>query len=150
MRDAAGAGALALVAIFALIQSLRLDVGAVTRPGPGLFPLLLSVALLVTAIWLQIAAVRRRARAPEPGGDDAPRSIRSLLAALGAFAVYVVVFEPLGFVISTLAWLIFLFAVVARYSWPVSIGAGLVITVVARVVFDTWLQVRLPPGLLGR
>lgn len=149
-RDAASAGALALVAIFALTQSARLDVGSVTRPGPGLFPLVLSAALLVAALSLVIGAWRR---APATAAGDDARAARvswSLLATVGAFAVYVLVFERVGFLLATSAWLVFLFAVVARYRWPVSIGTGIAIALAARLVFDTWLQVRLPPGLLGR
>lgn len=154
-RDAASAAALALLAVFALTQSLRLDVGSVTRPGPGFFPLVLSVVLLAVSVGLVAAAWRRRSRPDAPAGGEVPPGEESprhgaLVATVAGLAVYIAIFERAGFVVATTALLAFLFAVVARYRWPLSLAAALAITLLARLVFDTWLQVRLPPGLLGR
>ena len=46
--------------------------------------------------------------------------------------------------------LAFLFAALGRYRWPVAVGTALVVTLAAWVLFDTWLHVRLPSGVLGR
>jgi hypothetical protein len=46
--------------------------------------------------------------------------------------------------------LAFLFAVIARYRWPVAVGTAVVVALAARLVFDRWLQVRLPPDFWGR
>jgi putative tricarboxylic transport membrane protein len=153
-RDVASAATLALFAVFALASALRLEIGSVTRPGPGFFPLVLSVALVVAGVALLVVAARDRRREPGDPEDLAaergPARRVALVATIVALAVYIAVFERVGFVIATTALLAFLFTVVARYRWPVAVGAGLLIALLARLVFDTWLQVRLPPGLLGR
>jgi len=65
-HDAASAGALALVALFTLLQSVRLDVGSVTRPGPGFFPLVLAAALLTVSMALLAGAWRGARPATRP------------------------------------------------------------------------------------
>jgi hypothetical protein len=147
MRDLASAGTLGLVAFFALVQVARLDVGGVTHPGPGFFPLVLAAALLLTAGILGARAWR----APRAGAPALrPERPWTLGATLGALTAYVAVFERLGFVVGTTGFLAFLFVAVARYRWPVALGVALAVALVARLVFDTWLQVRLPPGILPR
>lgn len=148
-RDAASAGVLALVAVVGLVQAARLDVGTPTRPGPGFFPLVLAAALLLASTVLAARARRAPADAtPAPPGR--PARPGALLAAVGGFAAYVALFEPLGFLLATTGFLAFLFGAVARYRWPLALGLAVGLAVAAHLLFDTWLQVRLPPGPLGR
>jgi putative tricarboxylic transport membrane protein len=152
-RDAWSAGVLALLAVIALVESARLDVGSPTRPGPGFFPLVLAVALLLVA-----GVILARAWGTRSGGPADAEAVllaeradpRRLMATLVALAIYVAVLEPLGFMLSTVALLTFLFGALARYHWPVALGLGTATALVAWLVFDTWLQVRLPSGVLGR
>jgi putative tricarboxylic transport membrane protein len=149
-REAASAGALALVALVGLVGAARLDVGGLTRPGPGFFPLVLSLGLLVVSAVLFAGAAR--ARTAVSGGLPALFGTQParLAATLGALVAYVLLFERIGFVTATTALLAFLFGALGRYRWPVALGGALVIAFVARVVFDRWLQVRLPPDVWGR
>src|SRR5437762_11885739 len=160
VRQAASAAVLAVVALVGLVGAAQLDVGGVTQPGPGFFPLLLSCGLLVVSAVMFAAAVRS-GHAPPPTplpGEAAPPAsaadVRAghwrLAATLGALTVHVLVFERVGFVTATTGLLAFLFAALGRYRWRVALGAALVIGFAARVVFDRWLQVRLPPDFWGR
>jgi putative tricarboxylic transport membrane protein len=144
--EAWSAVALALVALLAVAQSWRLGVGPVTRPGPGFFPLLLAAALGLVAVALLVRAVQAPA-APLPAGPTVPRRLG---VTLGALAAYVIAFERLGFVLATVGFLAFLFAVLGRYRWPVALVIAAGVAAGAWVLFDTWLQVRLPAGVLGR
>jgi hypothetical protein len=151
-RDAGSSAVLGLLALFALIASARMDIGAVTQPGPGFFPLVLSAALLLVALALLVlglrsgAAARGGASIELPGGTEP----RKLLGSVGVFALYIALFEWLGFVLATAGFLSVLFGALARYRWPVAVGAGVALTIAAYLVFNTWLQVRLPHGVLGR
>jgi putative tricarboxylic transport membrane protein len=151
-RAAASAAALALVALVGLAGAGRLEVGGVTRPGPGFFPLLLSLALLVVSGVLFGSAARGRDAPPGPAVEDgtAEPARWRLVATMGALVVYVALFERVGFVTATTGLLAFLFGALARYRWPVALGTALAVAFAARVVFDRWLQVRLPPDLWGR
>jgi putative tricarboxylic transport membrane protein len=149
---AASAVALALVALVGLVGAARLDVGGVRQPGPGFFPLLLSAGLLVVSGVLFAGALRPHDRGPaapaEAGAEAADRWRRAVT--LGALILYVLLFERLGFVMVTTGFLAFLFGALARYRWPVALGTALAIALAARVLFDRWLSVRLPPDFWGR
>jgi putative tricarboxylic transport membrane protein len=152
-REAASAGALALVALAGLAGAVRLDVGGLTRPGPGFFPLLLSLALLAVSAVLLAGAARRAGAgaAATPGGEPGAAPARWRQAAtLGALMLYVALFERVGFVTATAAFLAFLFAALGRYRWPVALGTAVAVAFAARVLFDRWLSVRLPPDFWGR
>jgi putative tricarboxylic transport membrane protein len=145
-REVASAAALALVALVGLVGAVRLDVGGLTRPGPGFFPLLLSSALLIVSAVLVAGAARGRPPAPVAGEGARGR----LAATLGALILYVALFERVGFVTATTGLLAFLFGALGRYRWPIALGTAVTVALVARVVFDRWLSVRLPPDLWGR
>ncbi len=145
--EAWSAGALALSAVFAIAQARRLEVGSVGQPGPGFFPLVLGAALLVVSVALLARAWRARA---EPAVPHEPVARGRLAATLAALAAYVLLFERAGFVLATLGMLAFLFGVLGRYRWPLAAGVALGVTLAAWLLFDTWLHVRLPAGVLGR
>ena len=146
-REAASAATLALVALVGLVGAARLDVGGLTRPGPGFFPLLLSLALLIVSVVLFAGAARARPTTQDTGDDGARWR---LAATLGALILYVALFERVGFVTATTGLLAFLFGALARYRWPIAVGVALTVAFTARVVFDRWLSVRLPPDFWGR
>lgn len=153
-RDAASALTLALVALAALLLATRLEIGSVTRPGPGFFPLVVAAALLIVSLALLAGAWPGRGADESATRADAtaatPRHSGALLLTIGALVAYVALFERLGFVLMTAALLAFLFRIIARYRWPTALGTAVVVAFMARLVFDRWLQVRLPPDFWGR
>jgi putative tricarboxylic transport membrane protein len=162
LRELWSGGALLLLALVTLVHSTRLDIGSVARPGPGFFPIVLSAALGVVAVALLLTAWSGRHRdrplgegvRPASDGPDAEASHRTrpwrLVTTIGALVIYIVVFERLGFILATIGLLALLFGALARYRWPVAIVAGVFVALAAHLVFDAWLQVRLPPGVLSR
>jgi hypothetical protein len=151
-RDAASAGGLALVSLYALGESTHLDAGTLTRPGPGFFPFVLAGALLLTSLALLVRAWRgSRLTAPVPSAEAvvAARHPWVLVAAVAALAIYIAIFERAGFIVATVALLAFLFGALARYRWPIAVGASVVVTLASYLIFGTWLQVRLPAGVWG-
>jgi hypothetical protein len=88
---------------------------------------------------------------PEPPAlapGDRPEGWR-VFATVLALVAYTVGLEPLGFLGATLALLLFLFRAVGRQSWPVALSGSVATTFLTYALFRGWLQVRLPPGLLG-
>ena len=151
-RDAASAGGLALVSLYALVESTQLDVGTITRPGPGFFPCVLAGALLLTALALLGRAWRGcRPPAPAPSAEegDTVRRPGVLVATVAALTIYIAIFERVGFIVATVALLAFLFGTLARYRWPIAIAVSVVVTLASYLVFNTGLQVRLPAGVWG-
>jgi putative tricarboxylic transport membrane protein len=151
-QDAASAGGLVLVSLYALAASTHLHVGTITRPGPGFFPCVLAGALLLVSLALLIRTWRgchRMAPAPSTTEGDTVRRPWVLVATVAALAIYIAVFKRAGFLLATVALLAFLFGTLARYRWPIAIAVAVVVTLASYLVFNTGLQVRLPAGVWG-
>lgn len=79
-----------------------------------------------------------------PGGE----ALRRILKALGALCLYVLVLEPLGFMLTTFLFMVLVLRLEPRrwtYIFPVAIGA----TVFFFVLFKILLRVPLPSGIFG-
>lgn len=112
--------------------------------GPASFPrLLLILAVILIAVYF----VQQR-RAPARAADDAPSDFAAEVADLipAAFMlVYVLVFEKLGFLLSTFLFI----AVTMRYlgdSWRKAIAYSLALTISGFVLFYYGLLAELPMG----
>jgi len=141
----AGAVPVALGA-FAAWLAFGLNVGSLTDPGPGLWPLTVAVLLVVAGAGIIVsAAIAKRRSATTSNGTEAFTSgTFAVLAAAGGLAVYASLFEIVGFEVPTLlllfAWLRFL----GRESWLSSAVIAVVATVVAYALFILGLGVPLP------
>lgn len=146
--DAGSALFLLLFGLAAAVEARRLALGTPGRPAPGFFPFYLSVALSLVALALVLrAALRRRDKPgarPEAGG---PLERWKVIATLGALFVYAFVLEILGFVATTALLIFFLFRVIERQSWAVSVGGSILTAGFSYVLFKVWLGVQLPAGL---
>lgn len=151
-REAWPPALLTVAGLVAVNEARRLRFGAVTVPGPGLFPLVLAVAFTLVCLILLVAALRAPADAGSVESDDGAGEggIRwKVLATLGVMLAYAFALEPLGFVAATCGLLCFFFRALEGMRWTVAVAASALTSVVTYVIFKVWLYVRLPPGPWG-
>jgi len=150
-REAWPPALLTVAGLVAVNEARRLRFGAVTVPGPGLFPLVLAIGFTLVCLILLVAALRAPAGALVPESDGAGEGgIRwKVLATLGVMLAYAFALEPLGFVAATCGLLCFFFRALERMRWTVAVAASALTSVVTYVIFKVWLYVRLPPGPWG-
>jgi len=144
-RELAAAAVLLAFGVFAITQMRGLRFGTVAAPGPGFFPLCLAAALCFASVGLIVQTWRAAplgAPAPTPG-------MRRFAVAgtLGSLLVYALVLEWAGFLVATFSLLVFFFRVLQRQSWLVVVTGSLATSLLAYLVFKTWLRVNLPGGL---
>ncbi|MBC2932096.1 tripartite tricarboxylate transporter TctB family protein [Nocardioides sp. zg-1228] len=122
-------------------QASTLAFGEVTRPGPGMWPMINAV--IFTAICAALVLVDRRA-------DYEKWSKRSLqvLAMLGSLVVYVVLFQVLGFLLASTLMLAVWLRVFGRESWRWTLTLSVGGAVVFWIIFDRLLGVPFPAGVL--
>lgn len=148
LRICTGLGILSICGLW-ISQSLRLPFPSFARAakvGPAHFPLLVACALaLLTLVWL----AKEHRKAP---GEQEVRGLRLIPWYLG-YASYLVVVPFLGFIPATFLLISAVVGVKTRGPWPLRLGksllAALVITGLEWGVFQKWLGVPLPTGLLG-
>lgn len=137
-----------LCAILIVVCSLRIPVGRVSNPGPGLIPLFLGVILGIFAIVLFIRSLLQSVSEVTPFRLEKHQAYR-VIGTVGAMLVYAFTFIHLGFVTTTLLLMLFLLKVIFKLKWTISVGGAIIISCCAYLLFKVWLGLQLPAGPLG-
>lgn len=127
-------------------QSLTYDYYSGVLPGPGLFPLWLTGILAVLAIFYIIDCYRNGSISVKdilPKGEG----MKKVLVLMGTLIFVIVATPYIGYILSTMIMLYFLFAL--SYKWHSSLLISVVITLITYYVFKKFLSVPLPTGFLG-
>jgi hypothetical protein len=99
-------GVAGVTAVYAF-ATLRIPVSGISDPvGPRAFPLLIVAALVVT-IALVMNETRRSAAARQPAGNQASGAMQGARVTAGVVtlsALFIVAFQPVGFVIAGTAY----------------------------------------------
>jgi putative tricarboxylic transport membrane protein len=132
--------------------SYRLGLGTLTNPGPGFLPF--WCALILAGLSCLVFVHRRLART-----EGEARKIRQLWQGVGwvkgiyvvaALLAYSLLFTTLGYLLSTIALLLFLFKAIEPQKWTVAVGGAVLASFGSFVLFARWLDVQLPRGVLER
>ncbi|WP_083683931.1 MULTISPECIES: tripartite tricarboxylate transporter TctB family protein [Actinoalloteichus] len=127
-----------LLGVAMLIGSVSLGVGTASAPSSGMWPMLVSVVLVV----LSAALVAMAPKATD--GERFSRTALLVLAGLATMVGFVAVIETIGFEIPaallTFVWVRFL----GRESWRTSIITSIAVTVAFYLIFVVALSVPIP------
>jgi hypothetical protein len=149
MRYAAALAAIAylVLGLAAAQQSYDLGIFARHNIGSGFFPFVCGLALAGLAAAEAVSAVRTSGN-----GQSFWLSAGQGRAAMGIFLVLVIFVLTLDFVGFALASLLLVSGMMkfwGRYRAMPAVAAGLITAVIVHVVFENWLQMPLPKGILG-
>lgn len=111
--------------------------------GPSAYPIMIGGLMALLAV-LQFV----RGKPAEAGESFWTRHGRALLLIASLFA-YILLLEPLGFLVSTFVYLTFSHLWLGERVWYRAVGIGLGITVGLWLLFDRTLDLRLPIGIFG-
>jgi len=135
-----------------LYASYNLKLGTLPHPGPGLLPFLAGLILCALSIIVFLSGGMG-------GRDEKSKGIGQLWAQMQwpktiivtvALLFYALIFTHLGFLLSTILLLIFLFRTVEPVRWWVAVGGAIMTSFVSFAIFVLWLQVQLPRGIIER
>ncbi len=144
-RDMNAGVLLIMIGIGVIIWSIRLQVGTISKPLPGFFPLLVGLVIIALSLILLVKGWLGRGEA-SPHADVKWK--RQLIMVAG-LAVYVMIMVHLGYIPST----IFIVAVTLRMhgvmSWKVISLTSLILSVTVYFLFTQLLGVELPAGILS-
>lgn len=144
----AGAAFLVL-AIWVAWQALKMRFYSHLGPGPGFFPFWLALALGLVSLLMIVQATIGESE-PMPA-DFVPgrRGFLRVMAVVAALALTAALLEPLGFRLTMFATLAFLLVALGRQSWFVTLAVASAGSFGTFLLFDRWLRVALPIGILG-
>ena len=126
-----------------------LELGTLRDPGSGFMFFWVGVIMVGLSLAVLVKAVRMK---PDQKGVGLLRGeVRwaKILSVLAALVLYAYVFPHLGFILSTVLLLLFLFKAVEPQKWSWAVLGAVISTLTAYGVFQLWLGTQLPRGFLG-
>lgn len=141
------AGVWFLLGVAIAVGGSRLQFGTWETPGPGFVPTLAGVALAGLAgavLFTEWRAARAHPKARATALDR--ETVWRLVGTVVALFAYALLLMPLGFMLTTLLVLGFLFRCIAGLGWVVSLGSTAAATALSYLLFSVWLKVPFPPG----
>jgi putative tricarboxylic transport membrane protein len=134
---------------FVAWEGYDLGLGAAHDPGSGFVLFWAGLLLAALAVAQLVQAARRTSEVD--GVTALWRGLRwwKPVYAVALLAVYAVALLPVGFLLSTAAFLLVLLLTVDRNPPAVAVGVAVGATAVCYLVFDKWLGVPLPRGIFS-
>ncbi|MEO9101678.1 MAG: tripartite tricarboxylate transporter TctB family protein [Burkholderiaceae bacterium] len=143
---------LSVFGAFMLWQAYAIS-GFESIASAGAFPMAAAAVLLLSALIVALQTVRLP-RAEATAGESLPRQFlrrltpRVLITFTIAIALYMLALEPVGFVLSSYAFLVGSMALLGAQRWGVNLLVSAVALGVVYLVFQTVFSVVLPTGSL--
>lgn len=146
--------------LFVAIGTVTMEVIGDSEPGPQFFPTIIATVLFATAIGVTVRTVRavRAAQADAHDGtaaaaatsDPVPHTDwRTLGVVVGVFVAFIVLLEPLGWLISAagLFWAVCC-ALGAKNPLRV-LAVAFIFSALVQIAFSLGLGLTLPSGIIG-
>ncbi len=150
--DRGTAIALFLLACGTLYLSLTMSKSAIRQTvGPEVFPAILSLLIMAGAVALFVRTFRLREVAGKvPSALEGVKDVdlRTQVLVILGMAVYIVVLEPLGYIIATALLCTYEAFMFDAKHWLRNVLSGLAFAVVVYFSFVNVLNVLLPKGIL--
>ncbi len=142
-----------ILGVFLCIESVRLKLGSLRAPGTGFLPFLCGVCFLALGLIIVLSNASNRSKekkSPKDAEDalDWKKFLNPSLT-VGVLLLYVLLLEPLGFVLVTFLCMLILFKLSQPAKWFQSTALSFVTAAVSYLLFSVWLQCQLPKGPLG-
>jgi hypothetical protein len=137
--------ALTLLGLGIVYTAVQYGFGSLREPGPGFFPCFIG---LLVVIFGMILLIPRRQDKKEPKLFDNRDGAWRFWLAAGSLVVWLLLLNPLGFLIITFVVTLADAKVFKLEGWvkPVLLAAGT--TLMIFLLFDVWFYTDLPRGLL--
>lgn len=132
-------------------ESVQLGLGTWRVPGPGFLPFWAGIFLVVLSISILLLTIVKKGIAVQETEKFFPRSdsFKIVSLVLISLLIYDLIWTTVGFSISTLLFLGFLFRVVGKRRWGVVIAGSVITSFAAYMLFEVLLKSQLPTGMLG-
>lgn len=134
-----------LVGIYGLIFSVHLPMGKWNEPGPAVFPISLSILLCASGVLWFIYGKGKEAKERIDWQELSPK-LGVPLKIFVVTAAFILIMEPLGFLLASLLYMFVLLLWVSYYRVWTAIGIAIAIGAGSWYFFGKVLAVQLPRG----
>ncbi len=132
------------ISLFGIVMSIicHRNFNVEWKLSPYLFPLIISLFLFV----LSISVISEGLKSEDKKKEKIKMEIKSLLLFGVVSVVYLLVFNFLGFILSTIILLVLLMLILGERRWWYIALVSIITTVVIYLLFGKYLSVMLPKG----
>jgi putative tricarboxylic transport membrane protein len=130
------------------VSSLRLGIGRIHAPGPGLIPFGTGALLILLSIGTILEACTG-SRGEEHTSLFQGKRLGVVVWVQVCLFAYVLVLDILGFILATFLIMVVLFRISEKQSWKMVLLASAITTCFSYFLFDYVLECGFPRGVLG-
>jgi putative tricarboxylic transport membrane protein len=134
--------------IYGMVFSIGLPFGRWNEPGPGVFPLALSILLCISGIVWFIRGKTTGETRRSAGWKEFSRKYVTAAQIVGLTGVFILVLEPLGYLLTSILYLFVLLLWVCRYKLWVAAVFAMTFGAGSWFFFEKLLTTPLPKGFL--
>ena len=131
------------------LWSLKYGFGSLSEPGVGFITFFAGAILALLSLLLFFSSFREKEKPADLRKLWAGRDIKMVLYVPVVLVFYAVLLRPVGFPVSTFVLLFLLFRIKGSYGIWTTLLASFLVTAASYLVFQVWLQVQFPSGILG-
>ncbi len=148
--EAVVGGVIFLFGGLTVVLSLAMPVGTFRMAGPGMFPLLLGVMLMIlSGIFTLQTLFQVKAAPAKKSAPSEPGALLQVAVFIGAMVLVTVLLNPLGYPLSAFLLMVILLRSLGMKEWAGNLPLSIVTAAVCYFVFVQWLKIPLPAGWLG-
>ena len=136
------------VGIITTFSSTRYSLGSFSDPGPGALPFVLGLIFILLASIYVVTSLLGRAPRDPTNSFTLGTGWRKTLWVIVALVVSAIAFESLGFLITVFLLITVSMLLMEPRRWRLAVFMGLASSLGSYVIFDIWLKVQLPRGIL--
>jgi hypothetical protein len=137
--------------VFVGLKSFHYPLGSLRSPGPGLLPLSASLLMIAFSGFMVVHSFLRKGGTEKTEGsffsskETPQRVILGFLSLVG----FRYIFPLVGFAPAAFLFVFFLVKFLGHYSWRVSIIFSALTALFSYFLFQVWLNIQMPKGLVG-
>jgi len=126
---------------------VRMGLGPLDAPGSGFFPTMIGgiLSALSLALLAATALGKMQAMEPRPFWKEPNSWVKVSLVVL-SLIFYMAALEYLGYIATTIVFILFLLRFVGKKSWGISLAMALLVSLGSYALFKMALGVYLPRG----
>jgi len=133
-----------LVGIYGLIYSSQLPLGKWNEPGPGVFPMILAILLVLSGALTMVARIKEEKVKEKASWREFLRPLITPSQIFLLTIAFILSLERIGYLASSLLYLLILFIWVCRYRLPLAMGMAAGFGLGSWYLFVKILGVQLP------
>ena len=134
-----------VLGIIVLIVSIGYGFGSFRRPGPGLYPFFVALIIILFSVILLILGLK--SKSSEPLFTKSGFKTFSLMVI--TFCLWIITMPVLGYVIATFAVAYAFCKIMKLEGWLKPLALSIVTGLFIYLLFEVWLYIDLPRGILG-